>query len=1143
MKRHISILSLIFLPLLLSAQINGSYVVPGNFASLAEVINIINTNGINGDLTIQVIASETAPAGGFVLKNYNGNQLASLTIKAVGDVTLGAPTGTTDKLDGIFTIVGADNVTIEGFTLLEDSLNTNTISQMEWGIGVLPENANDAVQNLSIKKCHISFHPNTNPENIGIYIAHHSPDSLSIIEPQSEDGSFKNIKIFNNTIENTTKAGILANCANTFNYLDSDFEIGNLNFGNNILSFGGNSYDTYGIYVKGVKNLKIHKNQLDNKNKLKQTGNTFGIYAQGNNPYNVDIQQNTFKMGIDSTEKSLNCIYTNGTFRVINIKENIITQCKIIGNSSFFGIKNEAIAQKIIFDANQILDNNVETSGDCFLICNQPLQPFFLGADSTFCINNKFKNWERSIATKGNTYGYFSNETRLNNTFFPNRIEVISHNEFDNFKGSSLASFIGKFNLIYAVSMNESSYYNNQKHRIVSNNTIKNIRDTRVNIEAITCLFQQKITIEKNSILNLNCGGSIIGITTQHCENLISSQNTIQQLSASAQISALNYNALKIVAQKDSIKNLITQNFPNVSRINAVRASADQIEISDYQINTLSSSVVYGITINNTKYNSKCYNNKIENIIHLSSTSVLDLYGIYIANCNNLDICKNSINNLISNTKGTSSIYGIAALNTDSTNIYKNHINNLKHNVGFTANVSGFCIINKGNLNFYNNIIENISAGASTNISGLNGIQVLGVTPSEAYFYNNTIKINDNPLNTGVSGILINANGSVNCSNNIFDLAVSTAYDKNIAVIRNIKTASRNAFYHNQSNNNLFSLPYADNSYYFYQDSIGSITAFSPYPFPQSGVYDANFNNYCSSYKAYRAGGDSQSFSEKINWQGNMPSGKSHCENGGKVISLVSDDFAGTPRGSQIDIGALQFSGIPENKNNSCLSLKARVLLSYSGIAMNDYVRQLATFPLIDPYSKHPFNTKFIHLNNQSDSLDAKVLLNNSSDAIVDWVFLELRQGNTGATYVVYTKAGLLQKDGDIVAIDGVSPIQFEGINGSYFITIRHRNHLGFRTASAYPMSHQHTSLDFTNNLIPIAGSVPFIQIGGTYTMIGGDANFDGSIDAFDTIIWELENGLFDDYQYNADYNLDGSIDAFDSIFWEINNGKFEELD
>ena len=60
--------------------------------------------------------------------------------------------------------------------------------------------------------------------------------------------------------------------------------------------------------------------------------------------------------------------------------------------------------------------------------------------------------------------------------------------------------------------------------------------------------------------------------------------------------------------------------------------------------------------------------------------------------------------------------------------------------------------------------------------------------------------------------------------------------------------------------------------------------------------------------------------------------------------------------------------------------------------------------------------------------------------------------------------------------------------------------------------------------------------------MHGGDANSDGSVDAIDSVIWGTQNGLFDDYNLNADYNTDGSVDSIDSIIWENANGLYEEL-
>ena len=220
-------------------------------------------------------------------------------------------------------------------------------------------------------------------------------------------------------------------------------------------------------------------------------------------------------------------------------------------------------------------------------------------------------------------------------------------------------------------------------------------------------------------------------------------------------------------------------------------------------------------------------------------------------------------------------------------------------------------------------------------------------------------------------------------------------------------------------------------------------------------------------------------------------------------------------------------------------TLKAKVTLSN----MNGDLVNLPNFPLSDPYASSPFNTAFTHFNNPIVSTTTPIVLANATgnNAIVDWVFLELRNGTSGATSVAYTKSALLQADGDIVDADGVSPVKFNSVpSGAYYIALRHRNHLGFRTANKYTLSAIATNLDFSNNSIPLFGATP---LNSSNYMNGGDANSDGSIDAFDTIVWELQNGLFDDYTKNADYNMDGSIDAFDTIIWELNNGKFQELD
>lgn len=163
------------------------------------------------------------------------------------------------------------------------------------------------------------------------------------------------------------------------------------------------------------------------------------------------------------------------------------------------------------------------------------------------------------------------------------------------------------------------------------------------------------------------------------------------------------------------------------------------------------------------------------------------------------------------------------------------------------------------------------------------------------------------------------------------------------------------------------------------------------------------------------------------------------------------------------------------------------------------------------------------------------------------WVFGHFGRSRVpsgaSSTIVKYTKAVLLKADGTLINADGTSPISFpDAPLGSYYIAVRYRNHLGFRTQNPIALSNISTTLDFTNNSIPL--SITLNPLSATRSMmIAGDANYDGSIDAFDTINWDMQNGLYDNYSLNADYNLDGSVDAFDSIIWEMNNGKYEQLD
>lgn len=101
-------------------------------------------------------------------------------------------------------------------------------------------------------------------------------------------------------------------------------------------------------------------------------------------------------------------------------------------------------------------------------------------------------------------------------------------------------------------------------------------------------------------------------------------------------------------------------------------------------------------------------------------------------------------------------------------------------------------------------------------------------------------------------------------------------------------------------------------------------------------------------------------------------------------------------------------------------------------------------------------------LNGLDSITSPSVLLTTGENAIVDWVFLELRDANN-ATSVISSRSALLQRDGDIVDLDGTSPVAFANTPyQAYYIAVKHRSHLGVMTASPINFNGLAATIDFT---------------------------------------------------------------------------------
>ncbi len=214
----------------------------------------------------------------------------------------------------------------------------------------------------------------------------------------------------------------------------------------------------------------------------------------------------------------------------------------------------------------------------------------------------------------------------------------------------------------------------------------------------------------------------------------------------------------------------------------------------------------------------------------------------------------------------------------------------------------------------------------------------------------------------------------------------------------------------------------------------------------------------------------------------------------------VVGTFLNYPEGSSVQIAdyAFSISYMGGDGNDVSLtklpriSLQPKVYLQGASLnpntgeesLMRDDLRIAAYIPTVTPYGDG------LITNNS-------VLSVTGTDAIVDWIWIELRDANSN-TIVVDSRSALLQRDGDVVDVDGLSPLAFNLSAGNYYVVIKHRNHLGIMSASTILLDNTSVAqIDFTNGSISTFGTNAQTTYGMPTNIRGmwaGDANVDGQV-------------------------------------------------
>lgn len=158
---------------------------------------------------------------------------------------------------------------------------------------------------------------------------------------------------------------------------------------------------------------------------------------------------------------------------------------------------------------------------------------------------------------------------------------------------------------------------------------------------------------------------------------------------------------------------------------------------------------------------------------------------------------------------------------------------------------------------------------------------------------------------------------------------------------------------------------------------------------------------------------------------------------------------------------------------------------------MRDNLRSSGLLPYTEPYT----GLGYAFTPGGGEGVIPTAVMNTTgTSAVVDWMVVELRNSLNSAQ-VVCSRRALLRRSGQLVDLNGQQALRLPAPPGSYFVAIRHRNHLGAMSASPIALSStQVTSIPFTFSSFLTYGTEARKQVGNTMFLWPGDVTFNHQV-------------------------------------------------
>lgn len=450
-------------------------------------------------------------------------------------------------------------------------------------------------------------------------------------------------------------------------------------------------------------------------------------------------------------------------------------------------------------------------------------------------------------------------------------------------------------------------------------------------------------------------------------------------------------------------------------------ATATGINVTGNTISTLSNSGTaagFAGILTSSSPNVNITNNTISG---LTQNGAIDYWGIVAAATTNSNISGNDVSGLTTATTGTSSGINVQGLST-GVNVFRNKISNIKNTNTGGYGSNGLALSSSSttaNIKAYNNVIWDIAAygfvGGDVTDNGYGIIVTSGAGYNIDYnsvHMNTDQNIAGNPAAFNVMAAVTTA-GAINLRNNVFaNTQTATSGTDRFAVY----CAAPNTVFGTINNND----------YYATSGLIGFL-----------GSNRATLANWQSA-----TGQDANSlavdplFTTATNL--NLLS-TSTLIGAGVTVAGITKDYTNSTRNGTPSIGAYE--------DRIVFSAKIFLQGAYSGTSHRANTANWTTATnagaLSHPYGAAPYSYT------GTETVPSGFFANTGATTDpMDWVLLELRDATTPTT-VISRRAAIIREDGQIVDLDGVSPVSFRGIDsGIHFVVIRHRNHLGVRSGT-----------------------------------------------------------------------------------------------